>query len=124
MDINDDEYKYICKKCNFYSNVKASWEKHLLCSKHITGEKATRSDKKLPDKCSQCDYKPKNNINYKQHILTVHSTKEDREKEYKFYCKYCDIGSFSSQTFDTHTKTDKHKLMIKMIEQIKNELKQ
>ena len=31
----------------------------------------------------------------KIHKLNKHLTKEDREKEFTHYCKYCDYGSFS-----------------------------
>ena len=45
----------------------------------------------------------------KIHKLNKHLTKEDREKEFIHYCKYCDYGSFSKDSFDIHNNTEKHK---------------
>ena len=41
------------------------------------GKKAIRSDKKYPEKCEDCEYKPKSNRNYIQHKLIYHSTSFD-----------------------------------------------
>ena len=48
----------------------------------------------------------------KKHILNEHSTKEQREKEFKFYCSYCDFGTFSKDTIKVHNETNKHKNFI------------
>ena len=45
----------------------------------------------------------------KKHVLNEHSTKEEREKEFKYYCKSCDFGTFSKDTYEVHTNTNKHK---------------
>ena len=48
----------------------------------------------------------------KKHKLYEHSTKEEREKGFKFYCSYCDFGTFSKDTIKTHNNTNKHKNFI------------
>jgi len=106
--MNKKEYKYECVKCEFYTNARSAFEKHLITEKHKTGEKAIRCDKKYPDKCEMCNYKPSGNMNYIQHKLNIHSTPEEREKEFKFYCKNCDFGTFSKNIYETHLKTKKH----------------
>lgn len=57
------------------------------------------------------DEKQKNTALIKKHRLNEHSTIEEREreKEFKFYCIYCDFGTFSKQTYEIHNNTDKHK---------------
>ena len=45
----------------------------------------------------------------KKHRLNEHSTIEEREKEFKFYCICCDFGTFLKQTYEIHNNTNKHK---------------
>jgi len=70
--------------------------------------KKKRSDIKEPYKCDKCLYETKNIVVFKQHKLTEHGTKEEREKEFKFYCKCCDIGTFSKDIYEKHIHSDKH----------------
>jgi len=67
-----------------------------------------RNDKILEEHCSFCDYKPTKTTNYKLHYLNKHATKEEREKDFPFYCKKCDFGSFNKVLLDRHLETDKH----------------
>lgn len=109
--MDKQEYIYNCEKCNFHTNAKSMWEKHIITGKHTSGSRATRCDKKLLDKCPHCNYKPPSYTNMKHHILNIHSTKEERKKEFKFYCENCDFGSFGKQPFDIHSKSEKHMQM-------------
>jgi hypothetical protein len=109
MNIENNELKYNCDKCNFHTNIKSMWEKHILSGKHTTGIRSTRSDKKLLDQCPDCDYKPKSYVNMRHHILNFHSKKEDRKKEFTFYCENCDFGAFVKHSYDKHLVSDKHK---------------
>ncbi|ARF12267.1 hypothetical protein Klosneuvirus_4_82 [Klosneuvirus KNV1] len=103
------DHKYKCEKCNFASNYKSALNKHYTTELHKTGKRKTRSDTIEPHTCNKCNYKNKNIIAYKKHMLNEHSNKETREKEFKYYCKYCDIGTFSKDTYNEHLETDKHK---------------
>jgi hypothetical protein len=115
------EYKYSCDKCKFYTNMRSLWYKHTVSGLHMEGHRATRCDKKLLDICPNCDYTTKNNISMQTHILNNHSTKEDREKQFKKFCKYCDFGTFNEKQYDNHLETKKHKLIMKIFDQVKNE---
>jgi hypothetical protein len=44
----------------------------------------------------------------KLHILTNHSTKEDRKKGMKYYCDKCDFGTNAEVLFNRHLETQKH----------------
>ena len=106
----EEEYRYNCDQCNYKCDAKSKWEIHINTEKHITGKKKKRSDYKVePYKCEICEYKTRNNALYKQHKLNYHSTKEEREKEFKFYCKSCDYGTISKDIYENHIITEKHK---------------
>jgi hypothetical protein len=109
------KYKYICEKCNFYTNAQTAYNAHIITEKHNTGKKAKRCDKKYPEKCSECNYIPKSNTNYLQHILIYHSSKEERKEKFKYFCIGCDFGTFSEKLFDTHIHTDKHAIICNKI---------
>jgi hypothetical protein len=101
-------YKFICEKCNYKGNIPAQWEKHINTELHITGKKKERSDKKDPYKCDKCNYETKNKLGLKQHYLNWHSTLEEREKNFNYYCKKCNFGTFSIDLMNTHNNTKKH----------------
>jgi hypothetical protein len=105
------EYKYNCEKCDFHTNANSLYEKHLITGKHKTGQRSGRCDKKLLDKCPECDYTSISNTNMNLHILNNHSSKEKREKELKYYCKNCDYGTFAESMYKKHLESDKHKLI-------------
>ncbi len=44
----------------------------------------------------------------KQHKLNEHGTIEEREKEFKYYCKDCDFGTFSIDIIEKYKKTKKY----------------
>ena len=105
----EHEYKYNCDSCKFYTNYNSSWKRHIETEIHKTGKRKIRSDKKRIDKCPKCDYISKNNRSIKQHILTKHSTKKDRQTEFKYYCDKCDYGTFAILLFNKHCSSKKHK---------------
>ncbi|QKF94506.1 zinc finger C2H2-type protein [Fadolivirus algeromassiliense] len=103
------EFKYVCDKCNFKCNTKARWENHIKTELHKTGTRKKRKDYKQPMKCEYCEYETKNITTLKIHKLNKHSTNEDREKGFTYYCKPCDFGSFSEDSMKIHNDTNKHK---------------
>ena len=104
----DKTNKYMCNDCNFNCNTKARWENHINTELHKTGNRKKRSDYKEPNICNNCDYSTKNNKILQIHKLNKHSSKEIREKEFTFYCKMCDYGSFSKDSIEIHYNTNKH----------------
>lgn len=109
------EYKFHCKKCEFDTNYKSKWEIHIDSELHKTGKKKIRSDKIRIEKCPECEYESKINTNMRQHILIKHSTTEDREKEFTYYCKYCDYGTFAKSLYQIHKKTKKHRQIYSLL---------
>ena len=104
------ETKYNCEKCQYKCNYLSEWNEHLTCKKHTGEKRKERCDKILVEKCTFCDYKSTKTSNMKLHILTHHSTKEDRKVNFKFYCEKCNFGCFSESCYNIHNLTQKHNM--------------
>lgn len=96
---------YSCECCS-YSTIKPSdWIKHIKCKKHL------RNNEKLPYNCDKCEYVGLTHWNLKMHLLSTHSTKEERIK-CKYYCVACDRVFFCSTYFNSHNNSTKHKNIV------------
>jgi hypothetical protein len=115
----EEEYKYTCIKCNFRTQYESHWNLHINTELHKTGRRKKRSDATGECKCDKCDYKSINVVNVKQHKLNEHCSKEERKEGFKYYCEYCDIGSFSEDMFNKHKNTKKHINIINILNSIK-----
>ena len=51
----------------------------------------------------------------KLHILNNNSSKEERKEQFTYYWKHLDYGSFWKTLYDKHIKSEKHKLIEKII---------
>lgn len=109
---NTINYKYLCEKCNYNTNSASAFWKHKKSVQHLNLERKPRKDKVItePFKCEKCNFESTKEINYKSHMLNNHLTKEEREKEFLFYCKTCDFGVFTKSCYDKHIETKKHKM--------------
>ncbi len=107
----DKKSKYKCEKCNYNTNYKSSYDKHLRSVLHKTGERKERSDKKNK-KCDVCGYICSTDKNLKNHKLVYHSTKEERKEKFKFYCDKCDYGNDCEILYKKHLDSKKHNMMI------------
>jgi len=108
----EPEYKFVCVKCVFKCEYESQWINHLNTELHLTGFRKKRTDYQEDNKCDKCDYTTRNIVTMKKHVLNKHATLEQREKEFKFYCKICDFGTFSKDTIEVHNNSGKHKLSI------------
>ena len=100
---------FYCDKCDFECKFFSRLKIHEQTILHQTGKKKQRSDFKGIRKCDKCDYQTEYIINLKKHILNSHATRENREKEFKFFCKLCDFGTFSVDMMKIHKDTKKRK---------------
>lgn len=103
------KYKYVCDKCDYKCRFDCEWKKHCETTLHKTGERKKKDNYKQPEKCKHCNYLTKNNFLMKKHVLNEHSTKDEKKKEFKYYCENCDFGTYSKDTFEVHKNTNKHK---------------
>ncbi len=113
-----DNYKYTCTICLFKCNYNSFWLEHLSSEKHLRGG----GPKIHKCKNENCDYETPVSWNMKMHVMTMHSTKEERSKS-KYYCPNCDQPFFSPMFYNSHMKGSKHRNKVKIDEltQTKNE---
>jgi hypothetical protein len=112
--MDKDKFKFFCDKCNYGTDIKYSLLQHNETILHKTGERGKEFIKeKEIYKCNICDYESNNKNNYLTHKLNNHSTKEEREKEFTYYCKFCDFGVFTESSMKTHNESIRHKRLSK-----------
>lgn len=105
--------EFICEICDYKCLYQSHYSQHLNSRKHQNnGKKPPRKDKILENKCKSCDYTTRNNTCMRVHLLTNHSTKEERKEKFKYYCDVCDFGTFAEILFKRHNETKKHNLLI------------
>ena len=104
--------EYHCECCNITFSQIHNWNKHL------TSEKHKRQGKPKSVECVKCEHKFINHITQRHHMLSVHSTKEERAKE-KYYCDICDYVFISKLYMDKHIQGKFHNSKIKALESYK-----
>jgi hypothetical protein len=101
--------KFICEKCNYKTNLKSLILQHYETELHKTGE---RGKKRIKEKelfsCDKCNFSSTNKNNYLTHKLNNHSTKEERNQQFKYYCDNCDFGVFTASSFEIHKNSLRH----------------
>lgn len=106
-------YKHNCEKCNFYTDYKSNYNRHLKCKTHLGEHRKPRCDKKDEYKCDKCYYATKNLPMFKLHKITNHSsTTEEKKEKLKYYCVLCEVGAMHNSIFQKHLKTLNHKKMV------------
>lgn len=108
-DTEENKYKFNCIDCDYHTNRASFWLKHIECEKH------KRKGKIKATICKFCNHQSLSHWNLKMHILSQHSTKEERTSS-KFYCIICDQVFFCKLYLDNHNNGIKHKNMIKAID--------
>ena len=100
--MDDSKPKYFCEICNYGCNHNNVYMKHIKSEKHL------RHGVKKVFNCTQCDYKTEtSHWNLKMHIMSKHSTIEEKLKE-KYYCAICDSIFFSPLFYKNHIKSILH----------------
>ena len=93
---------YYCYLCEYTTKKNSDWLKHQNTKRHL------RNGKPKTTTCSICDFSTSTHWNLKLHILSHHSTKEERQK-YKYYCTVCDLVFFCNTYKNTHFAGKIHK---------------
>jgi hypothetical protein len=101
--------KFNCIECDYHTSKCSDWLKHIESKKHI------RRGQKKTTQCKICEHDAYTHWNLKLHILSQHSTIEERQNS-KFYCSTCDQIFFCKLYMDNHFNGIKHKNMVKSIE--------
>ena len=100
--------EYICDKCNYKTELKSCYEKHLTTELHKTGKRKTRSDKKILDKCPYCEYISKVNTDMQTHVISKHMSEEEQRQKSRFYCDCCKVGFLYKSQYNIHLTLSKH----------------
>lgn len=101
--------KHFCEKCNYGTKYKHLMTSHLESEKHKTGKRKTKPIKeKEIYKCDVCNYESINRNNHLTHKLNNHASKEERKKEFKYYCDKCDFGVFTESSMNLHNNSKGH----------------
>lgn len=75
-------------------------------------------------KCEKCNKSFRcQKTAYKFHMLSYHSTFEERKAGFPHFCELCDVGMFNINEFDKHLKTNKHKNKYNIDKRAKKETK-
>ena len=93
---------YYCYLCEYTTKKNSDWLKHQNTKRHL------RNGKPKTTTCSVCKFSTSTHWNLKLHILSHHSTKEERQK-YKYYCEVCDLVFFCSTYKNKHISGKIHK---------------
>ena len=93
---------YVCENCYFKSNFSSEWLKHIGSQKH------KRNGLPKTKICDKCEYSGLTHWNLKMHIISQHSTIEERSKQ-KYYCNDCDLVFFCSIYKEKHINGIVHK---------------
>jgi hypothetical protein len=112
--------KIHCELCDYTTCMTADWFKHINSQKH------QRNGKPKNRECDNCDYVTTMHWLLKQHILTFHSSKEERSQA-KLYCDICDQVFFAPVYFKKHNEGIRHRHQIeikKSLEDIQNIIKE
>ena len=100
---------YYCECCKYKCIYPAHWKQHIENEKHKNkGKRKIRSDKILEPQCKECNYTTNNLTCMKVHCLTHHSNKEERKRDFKYYCEKCDFGTYAEILFTRHCESKKH----------------
>ena len=100
-----------CEKCNFQAIRPAEFIRHIDSKKHL------RDGLKKESFCNICNKLIGNHFVYKIHMLSQHSTIEEK-MNYKYYCDICDSIFISELYMNKHSQGKKHLNMLKAIEEL------
>ena len=100
--------KFICETCNYKTDYESKYKQHLETKKHKNNGILVRKEENIIKECDKCSFTSKNNDIFRTHYLTKHSNKEEKEKEFTYYCKFCNFGTFNKSLMDIHKNSKKH----------------
>jgi hypothetical protein len=100
--MTDEKNGYYCYLCDYRTTKNSDWIKHQTTKKHL------RNGQPKTTICNICNFSTSTHWNLKLHILSHHSTKEERQK-HKYYCEVCDLVFFCSTYMEKHQSGKIHK---------------
>ena len=89
------QYKFYCESCDYGSNKKINFEKHLLTKKHNAQKCSKKVAKSSPKNyyCESCDYNTNKKTDFEKHLLTKkHNAQKCDKVAKKSSHFFCDCG--------------------------------
>ena len=114
----DDDYEYICIKCEYYTNNRQYYYRHLDTLKHYNNyeEEIIAA---MQYHCELCDYHTDEKSGYNRHIKTQkHKKNYPDETEEEYHCELCNYSTNNFIKLTEHRNTGSH--LQKYFESIKN----
>ena len=115
-DMNNESY--YCKCCDYKSNKKSNFDRHLTSVKHKKMEKMQSEENVLINKDFECicgkSYKHYPSLwNHQKVCIAINDD--------LYYCKCCDYRCTRKFNYEKHLETDKHKQNCIAVEKDKKE---
>ncbi len=107
-------FKFVCETCNYNTNYESKYKQHTETLKHKNNGVLVRKKQEIRI-CDKCTFTSSHKEGFRTHYLTKHCTKEEKEKEFTYYCKLCDFGTFSKSLIEIHNNSKKHKNLISLL---------
>jgi hypothetical protein len=110
-----EDNPYYCEICKYTAKTRGNLMQHFNTIKHRGGGKNPMSKTNKKDfgpNCKYCAYTTNIVSAMAVHVLTNHSTSEERKARFTHYCDQCDVGTFSTKLHARHCETKKHKFNI------------
>ena len=99
---------YTCKCCDYHTNRKSSYDKHLLSNKHKKALEISQSCKKSPKSCTieakSCKKSPKS-CKSEAKSCKINNLSEVSENKPIYTCEYCSKIYKHKQSLDKHIRS-------------------
>ncbi len=104
--------KYNCKYCNYRTDYKKDFVKHLKSKEHLNLRLGREEESNLytyNHNCEYCNYRTDRSDKYNDHLKTKsHMEKSGEEYIPTYKCELCNYSNCSKKNYSKHLKTKSH----------------
>jgi hypothetical protein len=92
--------EWICESCNYKTNTKQTYERHLLTNRHLNPTPTEWI-------CKSCNYKANTKQTYERHLLSNRHL-NPTPKQTEWLCKCCKYKTNFKYSYNKHLLSTKH----------------